>query len=270
MKKAALIYDGTGAERNRWFIDELIKEAHVCGVELVFFLFNEDSYDIPEGVSGAVVRTIAPTLSARLEERGLTVINSAETSRIANDKWKTYLRCKKLGLPVMDTYLINSRGEGGEDLTYPLVLKTLSGHGGTGVFWVDSFEEVKERIKSLQGEKDGFVLQKPCTCLGRDCRIYMLGSTVLAGVLRTAKEGFKSNYSLGGRVEKFAVTEEMKAAAAVIAQSLSSDFIGVDFIFDDGKWVINEVEDVVGSRMLYLTHGVNVARLFSERIAKRL
>ena len=48
------------------------------------------------------------------------------------------------------------------------------------------------------------------------------------------------------------------------------DFVGVDFIRDEGKWILNEIEDVVGSRMLYKTANLDVAELYLQHVAKQM
>jgi glutathione synthase/RimK-type ligase-like ATP-grasp enzyme len=45
------------------------------------------------------------------------------------------------------------------------------------------------------------------------------------------------------------------------------DFIGVDFVFGDGNVYLNEIEDVVGTRMLYSLTELDPARMYMEYIA---
>ena len=42
---------------------------------------------------------------------------------------------------------------------------------------------------------------------------------------------------------------------------------GVDLMFDRGRPVVNEVEDVVGSRMLYQTSDIDIVSLFLDGIS---
>ena len=47
-------------------------------------------------------------------------------------------------------------------------------------------------------------------------------------------------------------------------------FAGIDMIYHHGSPVINEVEDVVGSRMLYKVSEMDIAELYLQGIAERL
>ena len=101
-------------------------------------------------------------------------------------------------------------------------------------------------------------------------RLYMLGGSVLGAVLRTSETDFRSNYSLGGKVQLVEAPPETVAIARTLYNELGFDFVGVDFIEHEGKWILNEIEDVVGSRMLYETSTVDVARTYLNHIAKKL
>ena len=53
-----------------------------------------------------------------------------------------------------------------------------------------------------------------------------------------------------------------------LQEKFAFDFVGVDFIRDGGRWVLNEIEDIVGSRMLYKTTDLDVASLYIKHVAK--
>ena len=45
---------------------------------------------------------------------------------------------------------------------------------------------------------------------------------------------------------------------------------GVDFLYEHGHPVLSEVEDVVGSRMLYQVSSMDIAGLYLDQIRERL
>ena len=51
---------------------------------------------------------------------------------------------------------------------------------------------------------------------------------------------------------------------------VAADFIGVDFLLDRGNLIFNEIEDVVGSKMLYASSELDVAHMFTGHIQKSL
>ena len=255
--KGWLVYDAAGARRNEWFIDRLLAQAENAGLGLKLRIADDDLFSgaLPDF---AIVRTIAPTLSRRLQDAGVRVYNNAETAEIANDKYKTYRLCKELGVPVLQT-------TDGEDIGYPCVLKSVDGLGGAEVFWLEN-ERQKAAAVSRLGNR-AYILQKPCPVTGKDVRVYAVGGKCAAAVLRVAHGDFRSNFSLGGKVELFQADETQKKIVRILHDRLRSDFVGVDFLPDGaGGWVVNEIEDCAGARMLYQTSDVDITALMIEQI----
>ena len=100
--------------------------------------------------------------------------------------------------------------------------------------------------------------------------MYVLGGKILAGVLRVSTNDFRSNFSLGGSVERVPVPIEIQKTVELLCGKEPFDFVGIDFIRHQGEWVLNEIEDVVGCRMLYKTSDLDVAKLYIEYVAERL
>ena len=90
-------------------------------------------------------------------------------------------------------------------------------------------------------------------------------------MLRTAgsEEAFRANFSLGGTASLITPTREERFMATELAEALPSDFIGIDIIYDKGgSPVFNEIEDAVGSRMLYTYTDIDIIKQFAEHILK--
>ena len=98
----------------------------------------------------------------------------------------------------------------------------------------------------------------------------MLGGEVLAAAKRTSLSDFRSNFSLGGKAEIVPVPKEVKATLEKVYRALGCDFVGVDFIRHNGEWILNEIEDVVGTRMLYSLTDIDAARVYVEYVIKTL
>ena len=254
--RGLLIYDDVGRNRNEWFISRLIEcaKARGCDLELVIYEEGIDNALSPLP-DFAIVRTINPNLTARLEELGIPTYNNSATSRIANDKWQTYLLAKKLGIEVMDTMQTDSVSS--DRITYPKVLKTVDGHGGSEVFLVKSAEEYAEKLTRLSGKTT--IVQEMCDEPGVDMRVYVMGDRILAPVERTSDNDFRSNFSLGGDVKMGKTTDKIHKIITKLRHALGFDFVGVDFIRHDGGWILNEIEDVVGTRMLYSITDIDAA-----------
>ena len=256
-----IVYDSKQYERNRWFAEELQKhclsfgDAKLIITERLRFGISADRpillYDgapisAPDFV---IMRSIFPLLSDFLEAAGVRVFNDSTTARICNDKRLTHLSVLRSGVRMMDT-LFFDRDYFSENalsaVSYPAVVKSASGHGGKEVF---------------------FVIQKPFSPSGQDLRVYVLGGRVIGSALRTS-DSLKSNFSLGGKATFHTLAAHEQSAVSAVISSLpfSPDFIGIDFLYGGSDLIFNEIEDVVGTRMLYETSDLDPASLYVSYI----
>lgn len=260
----ALLYNKQDALNNVWFTDKIVRIAKRYGMNITLALSDSDiAYD---DISFVINRTRDFNIGKRFEERDIYCFNNSKTCEIGNDKWKTYLLCRELDLPVMNTVLYDGK-EAADSFSVPCVMKSIDGHGGSEVFWVNSAEEAAD-IASKYPEKS-FILQELSSELGVDMRIYMIGDYAVCGVLRKSRSDFRSNFSLGGGVEFFRPTARQREIAAVIQQKLNCDYVGIDFIKHRGEWVFNEIEDKAGARMLYSLGGIDICERFIQHIAEK-
>lgn len=259
-----LIYDQEGKKRNEWFISRLIEVFFDNGINLKVVLDSEyKNLPLPDF---AVVRCINASINKYYEEKGVAVFNNSSVSEVANDKYKTYLLAKRLDVPVMETQLLSDFDEekfGSE----PFVVKSRNGHGGKQVYLVKSKKDYDE-IK-IAG-KDNYIVQKVTDTLGVDTRVYFLDNRVIAVIKRTSTIDFRSNFSLGGNAEKVEITEAQNQIVKKIANELNPTFIGIDFVFNNGEWVLNEIEDPVGCRMIYKTCDFDVVKDYVKSVLKAL
>ena len=198
-----------------------------------------------------------------LEQKGVRVFNSSSVTRIANNKGITYEFLKdvvpflavKYGNEIIESKIENKGFE------YPYVIKSCSGHGGSQVFLVNNSKEDEQAVKAMNGQE--YVVQQCCSDLGRDVRVYVIGNKIIKAVLR-------SNYSLGGKVQEYTLNNEEKAMVERIVDKLPLDYAGIDFTFNNGKAVFNEIEDAVGARMLYQVSDIDIVEMYIKYILEQL
>ena len=89
-------------------------------------------------------------------------------------------------------------------------------------------------------------------------------------MLRSSQNDFRSNFSLGGSASVYTLSAEEKEMVTRLTEGLDIGHCGIDFIFDNGEPVFNEIEDVVGSRMLYKYTDIDVVEEYVEYINKIL
>lgn len=219
-----------------------------------------------------VSRQRASLVSRQLELLGVPVFNSSETCRLCNDKRRTQQLMAAAGVPVLDGWFAPG-GAAPALPEEPLVVKPAASHGGDRVRLTRTPDE---RAAALAAIAPGDALvQRVADDPGRDVRVYALFGQVLAAVLRTAKAGVVSNFKLGGDVRRYELSDAERALVRRVLGVLADAgaepaFAGVDFLFHRGGWVLGEVEDVVGCRMLYQTHGLDAADAYMAEICKRV
>ncbi len=261
--KIWLIYDKFEAERNRRYIDFYFEKCKEKKAEL-YLKIVEDGIDFSDLPDAAIVRCMMPSLSEKLEGLGVKVFNSSFISRVANDKWNTYEYLKKHGVRLVETYLVS------EDFVppfYPMVLKPACGKGGRDVEIVKSFEEFSEYCKRV-GEKK--IAQRVVSDKGRDLRIYVVGNKIIKGMLRVSENDFRSNFCLGGKAIEYDLSKEEREETEKIISLFDIGYVGLDFIFDNGKIIFNEMEDVVGARMLYTHTDIDIVDIYLDFIISHI
>ena len=253
--KLWLIYDRFEAERNRRYIDFYFEKCKEKGIELALKIV-EDNLDFASLPDIAIVRTMNPSLSERLEKAGVKVCNNSFISRIANDKWSTYEYLAKNNIRLPDTYLVTDTFV---PPYYPMVLKPCMGKGGRDVEIVNNYEEFtayKERVR----EKT--IAQRLVSDKGKDLRVYVVGGRIIKAMLRISETDFRSNFCLGGKAVEYELSDWERAEIEKVIALFDISYAGLDFIFDGGKIIFNEMEDVVGARMLYTYTDIDIVDIY--------
>lgn len=261
-------------------VDDLIKQK-----ELPSFIVNRSrNFDI----------------AYRMEALGVRLINPARVTEIGNDKQRSYELAGQLGLPYMPYITIereeyegmctdnttrsitaspewNSLKYKAGEFGYPLVLKPIDGHGGSHVYLINNEMDLHKAFQDICTEHtrhpySKFLIQRCANVLGRDLRIYMLGNRILSSILRSSGSAgdFRANFSLGAKASVHTLSREERFMAEELAEALPSDFIGIDLIYHNGSPVFNELEDAVGSRMLYEKTDIDAVRQFARHICSTL
>lgn len=151
-----------------------------------------------------------------------------------------------------------------------IVIKTVSGHGGSEVFLVSSdenHEKLVEKVSEIYSAvKDkNIIVQEFIPSESRDMRVYVLHGNIYAAVLRRGTGTFKSNYSLGGSAV-FIPPGKLKKYEKTIENFIhclsgqSYGFLGIDFLISPVYGLVfNEIEEMCGTRMLYSSSDKDLA-----------
>lgn len=261
---AWLVYEKEGMLRNRRYIDFYFEEGKKRGVEFCLVLCDEP---LPEGKPDfAIVRAMRPDVSKALEARGVLVFNNSHVSEICNNKARTYEYLHAHGIPIIPWVSAKQADVPPVIPEYPAVIKPCCGHGGKDVTLITNSREYHAARESIA--PDEYVIQPLATGTGRDMRVYIIGDKPVAAVQRIAEGDFRSNFSLGGRIEKSKLTADERTLVERVCELFDFGLCGIDIMYHNGGPVINEIEDVVGSRMLYATHDLNIVAMYLDYIIK--
>ena len=151
---------------------------------------------------------------------------------------------------------------------YPVVIKTSHGCGGRGVMIAQNQAEYRKALETAS--PDSAVVQPLCDTPGVDLRVYVLGRKIIQPMLRSSHGDFRSNYGLGGSAAPAILTREQEEMVNTIAEQFDFGLVGVDFIFHKEKTLLNEIEDAVGTRMLYSNTDINIVSLYMDHILSRI
>jgi len=272
--KGWLVYNKQRYDKNSAYAQLYVEWCHAHGVEITlvfeervthgictkgFSLFYDNAQVMAPDF--AIFRCEAPELRQVLEAAGVLVTNSARLGAVANDKMATYRVAFALGVDFLSAEVMPKAG-GYPSLPFPLVVKPRYGHGGVGVTLIEDRAAYQRFIAEnvAPGTERAWLAQCVCPVVGQDLRVYVLGGRILTAMLRTAPTGeLRSNYSLGGSAAPYVLDSSQRAHVQRIADALGTGYYGIDFFFDEsGGLLLNEVEDVVGSRMLFAHSSIDV------------
>lgn len=285
MKRGWLLYEENDLSQNRDFAAHMEKEGSkrnlaietvrtaqlTMGIKAGGALFlRKDGRDaLPDFV---IARQRDAFTRAQFEGLGVPVFNNARACAICNDKRVTHQFLA--GLPMMETTFVNHRYATVPDQSaFPMIVKPAASHGGDRVVRVAADYEWREAMDDILPQDA--LEQRIADGGGQDLRVYVLFGQTVAAVLRTARHGPISNFKRGGSVALHSVTSAEQALVSRVLERFAQagaplSFAGIDMLYDHGEPVLSEVEDVVGSRMLYKVSDIDIAGLYLDAIRTRV
>jgi len=156
------------------------------------------------------------------------------------------------------------------------VIKSVCGHGGAEVmllhdYIVNGFDIGTQEADAFDSYNEKYIIQPLMKEYNSDIRIYVMGNKIYKAVKRVPEQGFKSNFSLGGNVSLCEISKEMKALAEKVFSLGYFDYAGIDCLCSkDGHIILNEIEDVVGARMLTACNVDNYVNDYVKHIYNKL
>ena len=211
-----------------------IKRIHNIDDKKGFVIDNKDTIAI---VRGSITRKDSwMDLLTQIEKANICCVNSRQTVSMCADKYRTYLRLADFGLtqpktvliPSADTVKIAMENLGAK---YPVIVKTLRGSKGIGVIFIESERSLEAIVQLIYKDDELELLLQEYKKTDFDVRVLVLGGKIIASMERDVIEGdFRSNYSRGGKVKNFKLTELEIEQCILAAKAVNGLYVGVDFI----------------------------------------
>lgn len=151
---------------------------------------------------------------------------------------------------------------------YPVIAKQAFGFQGKSVVKIDGEEEMKSFIYSIEEKDLGLYLWQKFLPVGWDLRVVIVGGRAIGGMKRSAVGSeFRSNFSLGGKVEKWQLSKEEIGLAEKTARVCGLDYGGVDIMKDrQGNNYILEINRACQYKGFEKATGINVAKKILEML----
>lgn len=287
MNKSILIF--TMSEwQSKFEINRILDEAKMLGVEAKRVLYKDLVFaddkvfvggeEINEKNTIGVIFRVAGTVSGKyVEARNLLITLLGNKVKCINAEG--YLRWARMGkipqlgvflknkIPIIPTKIFYTKEQLlDENFSYPLISKNSLGYQGKSVRKFDNRDELLKFIKNLDETQLGMYLWQKCLPTNWDLRIIVLGGQVIGAMKRTAKgDEFRSNFSLGGDVQKWNLSETDKNIAENVAKSCGLDYCGVDIMKDnEGNSFVLEVNRQCQFQGFEKSTGINVAKKMIE------
>ncbi len=188
-----------------------------------------------------------------LERLGVTLINSSTAIDTVKDKLYTQQVLGESNLPVPKTLLVRHpiKLEWVErNIGFPVIIKTLSGSFGAGVFLAEDKKHFRQLLKMAEITKKSYniIVQEFIEdSWGKDLRVFVLNGKVIGCMMRQATDDdFRANITRGGEGIPYQITDEIEWLGGESSRLLGLDIAGVDLLFDNGGFKICEVNSSPG------------------------
>ena len=210
-------------------------------------------------------------VTAALEGRGKTVVNSYRASSTCGNKLIASIALSRENIPTPRTFVAFTQDgslKALERLGYPAVLKPIVGSWGRLVAQLKDPEtatailEPREYMHPIQ---QVYYLQEKIKRPERDIRCYVIGDQAVAAIYRNAPPGeWRTNTARGGVAENLAVTSELSEISVRAAEAVGGGAFGVDLMETDSGFVVHEVNHTTEFKNTVRVTGVDIPKLLLQ------
>lgn len=276
-------------------VNRLLDEAKRSGITLQ--VYNSEQCDVKIESASSVIYVngevaelpdfIIPRLGAetpyaalmlirQLELAGVCCVNTSASVDKVRDKLLVAQLLQHNNLPIPTTMLLKptlTLELINQQIGFPLVLKAISGARGIGICLCETAPAFLDLIGLLglySSDRQVLVQKFIANSYGRDLRVFVLGDKVIGCMQRIAKDSFKANYSLGGRVEYYPLTPEIEYLALTCSKLLGLEIAGIDLLFGEEGLLICEANSSPGFKGMELATGDDIATQILKYVTEQV
>ena len=219
-------------------------------------LVNGKSLPLPKFVfprTGSGTTYYIKAVIRHFERMGVVVINSSDSIDNVKDKLYSHQILAQSNLDIPKTLLLKHPIDVNfveKHIGYPVIVKTLSGSYGTGVFLAETKKQLKQLLTMAEVTKPGnnIIIQEFIKdTWGKDLRVFVVNNKVIGCMMRQATDDdFRANISRGGEGFPYEVNEQIEWLSTESSKALHLDIAGVDLLFQNGGYKICEVNSNPG------------------------
>lgn len=207
---------------------------------------------------------------------GFYVLNGYIGVFRAKNKIRTLQMLDHFNVPVPKTLVVRDLKileEAAQEFRFPVIVKTIYGTHGRGVFMAESKRSLGPIVEYLIAREKGPIsLQEYIKeAKGQDLRVFVLGKKIVAAMERVAKSGeFRANFHKGGSVNVADLSPDEKRVAIRASQVMGLDVSGVDILRTKKGPKVIEVNSNPGLEGVSKASGVDVAEKVVNFIEHRV
>lgn len=212
---------------------------------------------------GRTMTEFGGMLLRELERLRVCMTLQSEALLTARNKFLALQALREAKVPVPRSVLLASRPDVEETadlITYPAVLKILSGTQGVGVLRVNDIQEAASIVETLKFLGEAVLLQEFIPNPGEDVRALVVGDRVVAAMKRVAPPNeWRANIHRGAKGVPIDLDDATQEIAVRASQAVGLEISGVDMVFRGDKPVVLEVNVSPGFQGLLDATGINAA-----------
>ncbi len=288
-------------KQSQFEVDRLEAEAKKLGVGVNRSLYKDLTFNLENGKTKILIRgeeingentlgmwfRVAGTRSGKYTEARNLVIRllSGQVFAANHEGYLTWTRMGKIAqhgvflendIPVIPTKIFYTKEQVlkskiGDEFGWSVIAKHERGYQGKSVRKLENFEELSKFVNKINEKNIGMFLWQKCLPTRWDLRIIVLDGKAIGAMKRSAVgDEFRSNFSLGGEVEHWDLSEKDREIAEKVAKVCGLDYCGVDIMKnEEGDSFVLEVNRQCQFQGFEKATGINVAKLVVEMFLKR-